>query len=367
MRTMSAAPEFVDGREVNAPAGVARAVDCLRQGGCVGFPTESSYAIAIALDADRARSVVRELERAGWHSGASFHADREDAIRALPVVTFAARRLAKRYLPGPLVIVVHDAKTSLQVAVRVPGYGPTREVIRLAGRALVVHEPWPLDATPPPAELASDPRAVGSRFAGIVDLVLDGGPTRLFEPPAVVRADADDLAVVRPGILSVNDLMHIAQRRILFVCAGNTCRSPMAAALLVRALAQRLDIEPRAVASAGFVVSSAGAYAAPGMPASRGAKHAMTHYEIGLAAHRSTPVDLDLLAGQDRVFALTGSILEDLESAAVRGPRIEHIRRGEAVRDVRDPFGGDDAVYAACAAELADLVEPIADELIAEG
>jgi len=355
-----------EGADVATSAAIARAIERLGSGHSVAFATVCPSAIAIALDSPQARAVTRELERAQWHAAASLYGGAAAALTALPVVTPAAAALAKRYFPGPLVLRADDVPTGRSLAVRVPASAIAREILTHTSHALLVFEPWSTTTVAPDAKDAASASHVATKFAAWVDCVVDSGRCALAEPPAVVRADRGEFSVLRAGILSRNDLLRTARRRILFVCAGNTCRSPMAAALLIRALARKLDVSPANVLDVGFEVTSAGAYATPGMTASRGAKAALTEYGIGLAAHRSRPLDLELLQSQDVVFAVTGSILSDLMDAGAVGPQIRHIDLSAAPRDVRDPFGGDDAVYRESAAELETRVESIADWLLAE-
>jgi len=82
-------------------------------------------------------------------------------------------------------------------------------------------------------------------------------------------------------------------KKILFVCTGNTCRSPMAVALL-REMAPDLNLEIR----------SAGTAAAAGMPASSTAIEAMREVDIDLTGHRSATLDGYMLEEADLVFCM---------------------------------------------------------------
>src|SRR5437667_10397595 len=89
---------------------------------------------------------------------------------------------------------------------------------------------------------------------------------------------------------------HTKTKRILFVCTGNICRSPLAAALLQRALAQRgID---------GLEVASAGTGAWDGAPVSVGAYLVGLERGLDLSAHRARLLARALVAQAERMLAI---------------------------------------------------------------
>ena len=145
-------------------------------------------------------------------------------------------------------------------------------------------------------------------------------------------------------------------RRILFVCTGNTCRSPLAAAICRARLAARLGCAEDQLPGRGFVVGSAGVMASPGDAASPGAVEAAREFGALLGDHRSRPVDPGLLTEATDVLAMTGghAALLALRYSGL-GVRVELL--GGPGGDLPDPIGGDRAVYRACAAVIATHVE----------
>ena len=125
---------------------------------------------------------------------------------------------------------------------------------------------------------------------------------------------------------------------ILFVCTGNTCRSPLAAAL---ANAQGADAQ------------SAGLAAYPGDPATPQAVRAAQRHGADLSAHRAQNVSELLLRQADQIFVMTPAHRDAL---CARFPwAAGRVRVLEPA--IPDPYGGDDAVYELCVKRLTEAMK----------
>ncbi len=152
-----------------------------------------------------------------------------------------------------------------------------------------------------------------------------------------------------------------AARKVLFVCTGNTCRSPMAAALLNELSRPReicsaqgeLCVTPR------FAATSAGLFAREGDPITQAAAEALREAGIpprpdnDYTAHRARLVSAELVAEADEIVGLTASHAMQL---MLRFPEAACKIRTLPV-DVSDPFGGSAEVYRACLAQLRYALE----------
>ena len=144
-------------------------------------------------------------------------------------------------------------------------------------------------------------------------------------------------------------------RSILFICTGNTCRSPLAEALCKSELSKFLGCSPAELPERGITVQSAGLAAAPGQPAAVEAVQVAHELGADLSQHRSQPITDLILARATHVFVMTRShLLLLLDYYPNQGP-VPRLLSPSGI-DLDDPIGCDLSVYRECAqAILQDL------------
>lgn len=135
-----------------------------------------------------------------------------------------------------------------------------------------------------------------------------------------------------------------ASPRLLFVCSGNICRSPLAEAMARAALdAEGIDA----------VVQSCGTSALTGQRAEDGARSAAAALGLVLDAHRAQPVTRDLITSASLVVCVTDRHRDHVRQFFPKQrAKIVSFDEVTGLGDIPDPYGGDDADYRALRDQL---------------
>lgn len=340
------------------PDRLAPVAKALREGGLVAFPTETVYGLGVNLEDSGAVRRLLALRKSPPDRALTIHvADREDVLRHVPGdLPVVVQRLIRKHWPGPLTVLVDDGKNT--VGLRMPDHPVARALIRQA--IVPVGAPSANHAGAPPA---TDADGVRKLFDGALDWIVDGGPCRHSAASTIVRVRGRELEVVREGAISNGEVALARTRVILFVCTGNTCRSPMAEALLRSLLAKRLDVSPGELENHGYRVLSAGTAAGSGMPASREAEIAVEELGSDLSGHESSPVSISMAEDADHIFTMTGRHREQLAGWMPElADRMELL--DPARHDVPDPIGEPLEVYRKAARSILSFLEKRLESLL---
>ncbi|HKB02114.1 MAG TPA: hypothetical protein VKD90_07840 [Gemmataceae bacterium] len=319
-----------------------KAVD---DGSLVVLPTEAGYVLAAspAALADPIRPpglpdglAVARLD--GFFEPGDFFA-------GVAAATATERALVSRLWPGPVGIVHPDAPF--------PAWVPSHLVA--AGILAARHGPLAM------FELNGGQPFEPSVLGDAVAVVVSDGPARPG-PVTLVRVNDTRWAIEQPGVLSGGALREALARQIVFVCTGNTCRSPMAEGLFKVRLADRLGCAVSDLPCKGYVVRSAGISVVPNAPATDQSVEALQEFGVDLSSHRSRHASAELIARADDVITMTRAHLLTLAGQyPVIGGSLRMFCGADG--DLDDPIGGGPEVYRACAASVRQHVDRLITEM----
>jgi tRNA threonylcarbamoyl adenosine modification protein (Sua5/YciO/YrdC/YwlC family) len=343
---------------------VHQTVQALVEGKIVAFPTETVYGLAAsALDERAVERLAAIKGRKSGHPLALAIKSGDEARDYVPDMSPLAQRLARRCWPGPVTLVLDDSCSdslarhlpekvlqlvapSQTLGLRVPGHQVLLDVLRMLVGPLALTSANRTGGTE-----AVTAREVLDVLGNDLDLVIDDGPCRFGEPSSVVRIRGNRYEVLRAGVVPEKTLQRLSSTMILFVCTGNTCRSPMAEIICRQFLAKRLGCEICQLEDRGVLVMSAGVAAMLGGRAAGEAVEAMAALNLDLSEHETQPLTEPLVRHSDLIFAMTRTHREAILAQWPAAAERTFLLSGDE-SDISDPIGGPPERYHSCAAQL---------------
>ena len=197
---------------------VERAAALLKRGGLVAFPTETVY--GLGADASNAAAIARLYavkQRPADHPVIVHFADAGRAFAWARGVPEAAHRLAARFWPGPLTMILKrssrakDFVTGAQdtIALRVPSHPVAQELLREFGDGVAAPSANLFGRVSP-----TTAAHVREDLGGEVDLVLEGGPSEVGIESTIVDLSGDAPVLLRPGHIRQEELEAVLGRRL---------------------------------------------------------------------------------------------------------------------------------------------------------
>lgn len=192
---------------------VRRAAEILRAGGLVAFPTETVYGLGADASSGKAMARLYAVKgRPADHPVIVHFASAEDAFQWGREIPESARKLAERFWPGPLTLILkrsekaRDFVTGGQpsVGVRVPSHPVARELLKEFGKPIAAPSANRFGRVSP-----TTAAHVREDLGGDVDLVLEGGPSEVGIESTIVDLSSGAAVVLRPGKISIADLKKI--------------------------------------------------------------------------------------------------------------------------------------------------------------
>ncbi len=352
LRQIKLSPTQVD------PSLVREAVDAIRKGDRVVLPTETVYGLVALPGDDLSIARLRQTKQRPPEHKLSLHiSDRTQlekfACSPLPYV----ERLLARFWPGPLTVVL-NALDGGTVGLRVPAQPFTQAVIKELGGSIFLSS---VNISGEKPLLSADEIAAG--FPNI-DVIFDAGPPHLGIASTVVRLTGPEPEVLREGILDRNDIAKTIAKTIIFVCSGNTCRSPIAEGAAKSQIAERLNSEVGDLLARRINVESAGVSAFAGLPASQNAIAAAADIGVDLSKHRATPLSVGDISRASAIYCLASHHYQQVKNIAHdQDNKVKLLRKDGA--DIQDPFGSQLETYQRARDQIVEALSERKSEILA--
>lgn len=361
-------PDKVDSAKIKEAAAL---VD---SGGLVAFPTETVYGIACRVEA-ASLAKLNNLKGRNPEKHYTLHISKKGDFRKyVPTIGLKANKLIEKAWPGPLTIVfeldqkdIDKQQKKLEKEVFENLYKDNSIGIRCPDNAIasMLLQETSNPVVAPSANITGQKPAAGleevlSQFSGQIQMLLDGGPCKYKKSSTVVKIGKAGLEILRPGVYSQAGLEAMSEIKFLVVCTGNTCRSPMAAGMLCKYLAKKLNCEVDQLEKMGYKVCSAGLLETDGSPASAKATAACAAKGIDIKAHKSRVLSRQLIEESDFIYAMGRIHCEQIAALSPKSAKkCLLLAKNE---EIPDPIGQSQEFYNNCA----ELIEKAVKKRISE-
>ena len=355
-------------------AKIKEAASLVDDGGLVAFPTETVYGIACRVKTDSLARLNNIKGRDPTKYYTLHIGQKNDVKKYVPTIGLRAEKLIGNAWPGPLTIVfeldrkdIDEQKKNLEreifkslyknnsIGIRCPAHPIATMLLQSTYNPVVA----------PSANIAGQPPAVNAdqvlaQLSRQIELLLDAGPCKYKNSSTVVKIGNMGIEILRPGVFPQAQLDSMSAVKFLFVCTGNTCRSPMAEGIFRKYLAEKLQSKVDQLNKIGYKTFSAGVMDVAGVQASAEAIAACAAKGIDIKAHRNKRLSKELIEESDLIFAMERMHQEKIIALCPEAASKCFLLAGD--KEISDPIGHPQERFNSCA----DMIETAVKKRIGE-
>ena len=196
---------------------ITQAVEVLKDGGILGHPTDTTYALGVAMTNLKGINELYRIKKKDLKRPLSFLCSGIQALSEYAVIGKDAFQIMRRILPGPYTIILPARKSAprklhwtnkrKEIGIRVPGHSVVQALVNELGEPMIS-----TSAKLPDSELLATAQEIQEDFGYAIDLIIDSG--YIYPEPSTIISFLDEVPeLVREGKGAVDGILNVLDRK----------------------------------------------------------------------------------------------------------------------------------------------------------